>query len=95
MSSARSKAVPERRVAAIPEEDTLADEPFSHRVTKDGAVQILQHGRLAMTVGGRAAGKLAAKLERATGRELQLLLARASGQFKFGNERAGKERPKP
>ncbi len=72
--------------------DRLEDEPFSHRVLKDGSVQIFEQGRLAMTVGGKAAAKLSAKLDDARGRDLQLLLARASGQFKFGNERLGKQR---
>lgn len=72
--------------------DKLADEPFSYRILKDDSVQILQHERVAMTVGGRDAVKLAGKLDGARGRDLQLLLARASGQFKFGNERMGKRR---
>ena len=72
--------------------DRLADEPFSYRVLKDESVQIFMNGRLAMTVGGKAGQKLAAKLDGADGHSLQLLLARASGQFKFGNERMGKKR---
>ena len=72
--------------------DRLDGEPFSHRILKDGSVQIFQQGRLAMTVGGKAAAKLSVRLHEARGRDLQRLLARASGQFKFGNERTGKQR---
>ncbi len=50
----------------------------------------MRNGRTAMTVGGREAARLQNKLANAEGRELQQLLARASGQFKFGNEKAAK-----
>ncbi len=72
--------------------DAPADLGFTYQVQKNGSVQILRDGRTAMTVGGRDAARLLNKLDNADGRELQLLLARASGQFKFGNEKVAKDK---
>lgn len=60
---------------------------FTYRITKDGKVLIWWEGRMVTTVAGQPAQKLIAKLERADRREVQHLLARATGHFKHGNER--------
>jgi hypothetical protein len=70
----------------------LADEPFDDRVTKAGAVRISYGGRVVTTVSGRAAARLATALVRASSSadpapRVQLLLAKATGNFKHGNER--------
>ena len=44
-------------------------------------------GRHVVTVAGRRADRLAAALAAADGEQEQLLLARATGNFKRGNER--------
>jgi hypothetical protein len=66
------------------------DDVFAHRVTKDGKVLISWQGRLVTTVAGKPAARLIEHLERADRREVQHLLARATGNFKHGNERDGK-----
>ena len=71
----------------------LAHEPFRFRETKDGRVQIFGRGGLAVTLKGNRAVRFLEKV--ATNPEsAQLLMARATGQFKFGNERQGKNRRK-
>jgi hypothetical protein len=62
---------------------------FTHRVTKDGRVLVAFHGRHVVTVAGAAATRLAALLRDADADAdaVQLLLARATGNFKRGNER--------
>jgi hypothetical protein len=60
---------------------------FTHRITKDGKVLISSDGRLVTTLVGKNAQKLILKLESADRREVQHLLARATGHFKHGNER--------
>jgi hypothetical protein len=62
---------------------------FTHRVTKDGRVLVAFHGRPVVTVAGAAAARLAAQLRDADADGVQLLLARATGNFKRGNERRG------
>lgn len=67
--------------------------PFDYRITKDNRVLIYRSEALIMTLGGDRAGRLIAKLgvDDATDQEL---LARATGNYKQGNERSGKRSPK-
>ncbi|UKJ65242.1 hypothetical protein H1Q78_07930 [Cellulosimicrobium cellulans] len=66
-------------------------DPFDHQVTQDGRVRVSRGGRIVVTVAGTAADRLAAALERAEARddegEVQLLLARATGNYRRGNEK--------
>lgn len=65
----------------------FAEDVFAHRVTKDGTVLISWQGRTVTTVSGAVAAKLIGRLESADRREVQHLLARATGHFKHGTER--------
>lgn len=67
--------------------DRFAEDVFTHRVTKDGTVLIDWQGRTVTTVSGRAGERLVARLAGADRRQVQHLLARATGNFKRGNER--------
>ncbi len=60
---------------------------FGYRVTKDGRVFVTFHGRHVVTVAGAKAAQLASALAGADGEQAQLLLAKATGNFKRGNER--------
>ena len=71
--------------------DPLADEPFSYRMTKDGRIRISCAGRVVTTLVGAAARKLASRLESADARQAQLVMAKATGHFKQGNERRGRD----
>jgi hypothetical protein len=59
---------------------------FSYSVTKDGRVRIAHRGRHVVTVAGARAARLSARLAAADGDSTQQLLARATGNFKRGNE---------
>lgn len=65
----------------------LEDDPFDHRVTKSGQVIVRRGGRQVAVVAGAAADRLVARLARVDDRERQLLLARATGHYRHGNER--------
>ncbi|WP_286931433.1 MULTISPECIES: hypothetical protein [Aeromicrobium] len=60
----------------------FAEDVFTHRVTKDGKVLVSWQGRTVTTVSGQAAERLISRLEAADRREVQHLLARATGHFK-------------
>jgi hypothetical protein len=62
---------------------------FSCRVTKNGRVRVYFHGRHVVTVAGGQASLLISRLEGADADAEQLLLAKATGNFKHGNERRG------
>lgn len=65
----------------------LEAEPFEHRITKDGSVRISYGGKVVTTVAGERARHLVNGLATADDRAVQLLLAKATGNFKRGNER--------
>ncbi len=61
--------------------------PFTYRLAQDGRVLISWRGKLVVTIAGAAAAKLRARLEGAGAQAVQLALAKATGNFKRGNER--------
>jgi hypothetical protein len=66
----------------------LDDAPFRFTVTKDGRVRISWGSRVVTTVAGAVATRLIASLDAADDEDqVQQLLARATGNFKRGNER--------
>lgn len=65
----------------------LAEDPFDYQVTKTGQVRVSRGGRVVVVVGGRDAARLAARLESADEVQAQHLLARATGNYRQGNER--------
>ncbi len=61
---------------------------FAYTTAKDGSVRVTRNGAPVAVLGGRDAARLCARLEGATDEEeRQLLLARATGNYKRGNER--------
>ena len=61
---------------------------FSYVATKDGGVRIAWRGRLVTTLAGRAAARFLQRARSADDDTLQHLMARVTGNFKRGNERA-------
>jgi len=66
------------------------EEPFTFRETKDGRVRISYCGKVITTLAGREAQSFLSRSSGADDQELQLLLAKVTGNFKRGNERADK-----
>lgn len=60
---------------------------FSYRKTKDGRVRVAFGGQHVVTVAGSEAQRLTSRLEGSDAERTQLLLAKATGNFKRGNER--------
>ena len=75
------------REGASDERGRLIADPFDYRVTKLGGVIVSRGGRAVMAVGGSDAARLVAALQRADDAQVQHLLARASGNYRRGNER--------
>jgi hypothetical protein len=65
---------------------------FSYQLVKDGNVRILWRDRHVVTLTGQKAATFRERVESADEREAQLLMARVTGNFKRGNERASKDR---
>lgn len=66
----------------------LADDPFTCQLTRDGRLRISHGAKVIMTLGGERAGKLLKALQAAATEDArQHLLARATGNYRRGNER--------
>jgi hypothetical protein len=60
---------------------------FSWQTAKEGRVRISWRGRVVMTLTGAPAARFLRDAEGADEEAAQLLMARATGNFKRGNER--------
>ena len=64
---------------------------FEYRVRKDGDVVIHHHGRQAVVLRSEAATRFLADIER---RDPQEVMARATGNYRRGNERQAAAHPR-
>ena len=91
-SATRSPLNQDGRRLLVTERDPLDDEPFTYLETKDGRVRIFYHGKIVTTLADSMARKFGAQVAAAGPREAQMAMAKATGHFKHGNERQGRER---
>ena len=66
---------------------------FSYKITKDRKVFIYWHGKHVTTLSGRKAESFIADIAHTDDKEAQLIMAKATGHFKHGNEKLSKKRP--
>jgi hypothetical protein len=88
MSGSRSK-IDKRK---IDKNGELEGTPFSYRALKNGSVLLEHHGRTVKTISDDEAERFLKRITDLEGLEEQLVLAKLTGNFKRGNERAGKPR---
>lgn len=67
---------------------------FAFRSRKNGEVEVLHRGRLASTPRGADARDFIAEVEAASFGDGQQLMARLTGNYKRGNERAASRHPR-
>ena len=77
-------------MAEVDKRNILDDEVFTYRVNKDNKVFISWRGKQVTILKGKQAEKFIQKVANLNHKEEQLFMARATGNFKRGNERAGK-----
>ena len=65
----------------------LNEKPFSCKLLKDNKAQISHKGKLVSTISGKDYNKLVRVINMDNVYELQLFLAKITGQFKHGNEK--------
>jgi len=70
----------------------LDEEVFSYRITKDQKVFISYHGKQVTTLSGKKAEAFISGIEGADGKDAQLIMAKATGNFKRGNEKSHKRK---
>jgi hypothetical protein len=67
---------------------------FTYRVRKSGEVEIFHRGRLASTLRGNDAEDFKQEVQDEASAEAQQLMARVTGNYKHGNERAASQHPR-
>ena len=72
---------------SVDKRGVLDEEIFDFKVTKDKKVFISWHGKQVTILSGKKAEKFISDIEKAEGKETQLVMARVTGHFKHGNER--------
>jgi hypothetical protein len=84
------------KVSEIDKRNRLSEEPFAYQITKKGTVVIYYGGKQIKIVKGREAERLIARIKEAEDSitEVQLLLAKITGNFKRGNEKLAKNKRK-
>lgn len=68
-------------------EKLFQDEPFSYHSTKNGLIQISYKGKIVTTISGKSGLKFLNKMASGDNDNAQLVMAKATGHFKHGNER--------
>lgn len=74
----------------IDNNDRLKENPFSYRVTKAEKTLIYYEGRQIMMLNEKETKKLSNRIAGKSEFEVQLALAKVTGNFKHGNERKKK-----
>ena len=75
-----------------PGRPSLEGEAFAFQEIKGGRVLLFYNGRCVETLAGTDAEKFRARIEGLDAAQAQLLMARATKNFRRGNERSGKRR---
>jgi hypothetical protein len=74
------------------EDPSALREAFAYQRAKGSRVFLFHEGRYVKTLTGPEAATFLSRIEAADRRQAQLLMARATRNFKRGNERSGKRR---
>lgn len=74
-------------VSDVDKRGVLGEDIFSYRALKDGKVFIYWHEKHVTTLAGAPAAKFLKRIADLDGKDAQLVMAKATGNFKHGNER--------
>jgi hypothetical protein len=78
----------------VEQPDPLASMPFSYATRADGSIVISYRTAPVTILRGRPAERFVSRVAEADAAAAQQLMARATGNFRHGNERLGKRSPR-
>jgi hypothetical protein len=79
-------------MSEIDKRGKLDEEPFSYRVSKDNLVFLCWKGKQVTILKGKESERFLQRISHADTKEAQLMMAKVTGNFKRGNEKANKQR---
>lgn len=74
----------------VDKRNILDEEPFSYKVTKDNKVFIYWKGKQVSILKGKESEQFLVKIKNKDIKEIQLVMAKITGNFKRGNEKNNK-----
>ena len=77
-------------MSPVDQRNRFDDDIFSYRATKSGMVLISWQGKHVTTLNGKQAERFLTQIAGLDDRAAQLVMAKATGNFKRGNERLAK-----
>ncbi|MBC8059714.1 MAG: hypothetical protein H7Y18_03525 [Clostridiaceae bacterium] len=69
----------------------LDEEPFSYDFSKDNKVFIYWHGKQVTILKGKESDRFLSRIKNSDQKEIQLIMAKVTGNFKHGNEKTSKK----
>ena len=79
-------------VNSVDRRGILDEEVFTYRIAKDNKVFISYEGKQVTTLSGKNAERFISQISGAAGKDAQLIMAKATGNFKRGNEKIAKQK---
>lgn len=76
----------------VDKRNMLDEEPFSYKITKDNKIFIYWNGKQASILNGKESERFLLKIQDKEIKEVQLIMAKITGNFKRGNEKDNKVR---
>ncbi|TJY43577.1 hypothetical protein E5161_04020 [Cohnella pontilimi] len=74
----------------IDKRNRLSEEVFTYKITKNNKVFIYWKGKQVTTLSGKESDKFLQRILNKDHKEIQLVLAKITGNFKHGNEKDNK-----
>lgn len=81
-------------MSKIDKNDRLKENPFDYQTLKNGKIMIFYEGKQIMMLNEKDSKKLLNRISNQPDFEVQLALAKITGNFKHGNEKVIKNRDK-
>lgn len=78
-------------ISNIDKRDKLSEEVFTYRQMKDNKTIIYWMGKQVTILAGKESERLLQKMSNKDHKEVQLIMAKATGNFKRGNEKDNKK----
>ena len=72
----------------VDKRNKLDEEPFAYKVSKDNKILIYWHGKQVTILNEKESNKFLAQIKNADTKGIQLIMAKATGNFKHGNEKS-------
>lgn len=75
----------------IDKRNKLDEEPFSYKILKDKKIYIYWYDKHVSILKGKESERFLARIANADTKEIQLIMAKVTGNFKRGNEKINKK----